>query len=127
MTSQVVASIVIFSILEENLKSNMIYGLFCKAHVADVLIEALIHKNTPIPSKTTRLMLVSNVLHNSSALLNFLFILYFMGGKVIKGFVLEHHCIKSLKKLSRFVLYNLLFHKITSLDSQLCNHCYMCD
>lgn len=37
------------------------------AQVVEVLREALTPKGTPIPSKATQLMLVSDVLHNSSA------------------------------------------------------------
>lgn len=40
------------------------------AQVVEVLREALTPKGTPIPSKATQLMLVSDVLHNSNASVN---------------------------------------------------------
>lgn len=39
----------------------------CAAEVVEVVAEALTLAETPIPSKVARLMLVSDILHNSSA------------------------------------------------------------
>lgn len=43
--------------------SNLMFGM----QIVEVLTESLTLKETPIPTKVARLMLVSDVLHNSSA------------------------------------------------------------
>lgn len=56
---------------EEHLRPSSAVLLFlCGVHVlqiVEVLTESLTLKETPIPTKVARLMLVSDVLHNSSA------------------------------------------------------------
>lgn len=46
---------------------NTQFMLFSYLQVVEVLTESLTLKETPIPTKVARLMLVSDILHNSSA------------------------------------------------------------
>lgn len=45
----------------------MLYLHFVSFQIVEVLTESLTLKETPIPTKVARLMLVSDILHNSSA------------------------------------------------------------